>query len=267
MSRKLSLKELREAFKNGCDLQNIECDWSELDGCDWSWLLSTQPKFADKCDWKKLNGWDWCGLLCKHPQFADKCDWKKLDGEDWSVLLCNQPKFADKCDWKKLDGGDWSWLLSRQPQFADKCDWNKLNGWDWSGLLCKHPQFADKCDSWDELDSDNWRFLLSNQPQFADKYKLYQILFLKQEGDSIVVYCKGERKFDWDLYDGGALITAIDDLRKIIETLPPADGAELVEQGITIDTEDFALALTLEAELNLEVWNINDIADDEEDEE
>ena len=94
-----------------------------------------------------------------------------------------------------------------------------------------------------------------------------QILFLKQEGDSIVVYCKGERKFDWYLYEGGALITAIEDLRKIIERLPPDDGAKLVEQGISIDTKDFALAPTLEAELNLEVWNINDIADDDEDEE
>ena len=93
-----------------------------------------------------------------------------------------------------------------------------------------------------------------------------QILFLQQVGDSIVVYCKGERKFDWDLYDGGALITAIEDLRKIIETLPPGDGAKLVEQGITIDTKDISLAPTLEAELNLVVWNINNYAaDDEED--
>ena len=63
------------------------------------------------------------------------------------------------------------------------------------------------------------------------------------------------------------MITAIEDLRKIIETLPPDEGAELVEQGICIDTEDISLSPTLEAELNLEVWNINDIADDDEDEE
>ena len=93
-----------------------------------------------------------------------------------------------------------------------------------------------------------------------------QILFLQQVGDSIVVYCKGERKFAWDLYDGGALFTAIDDLQKIIETLPPADGAELVDQGIVIDTEDISLVPTLEAELNLEVWNINDIADEDDEE-
>ena len=90
-----------------------------------------------------------------------------------------------------------------------------------------------------------------------------QILFLKQESDSIVVYCKGERKFDWELYDGGALITAIEDLRKIIEKLPPDDGAKLIDQGITIDTEDFALGITLETELNLEVCNINDNAADD----
>ena len=92
-----------------------------------------------------------------------------------------------------------------------------------------------------------------------------QILFLQQVGDSIVVYCKGERKFAWDLYDSGALITAIEDLRKFIKTLPPDDGAKLVKQGIIIDTEDISLAPTLEAELNLEVWNINDYAADEED--
>ena len=95
-----------------------------------------------------------------------------------------------------------------------------------------------------------------------------QILFLKQEGDSIVVYCKGERKFDWYLYEGGALISAIEDLRKIIETLPPDDGAELIEQGIIIDTEDVALGIALETELNLEVCNINDnVSDDWFDEE
>ena len=86
---------------------------------------------------------------------------------------------------------------------------------------------------------------------------------IQQVGNSIVVYCKGERKFDWDLYDGGALITAIEDLRKIIETLPPDEGAELIEQGIIIDTEDFALPITLEIELDLEVYNINDNADDD----
>ena len=145
-----------------------------------------------------------------------------------------------------------------------KCDWEKLNGTSWRRLLCEQPQFADKCD-WEKLDGWDWGWLLSRQPQFADKCKLYQILFLKQEGDSIVVYCKGERKFAWDLYDGGALITAIEDLRKFIETLPPDDGAKLVKQGITIDTEDISLAPTLEAELNLEVWNINDYAADEED--
>ena len=56
-------------------------------------------------------------------------------------------------------------------------------------------------------------------------------------------------------------------MRKFIETLPPDDGAKLVEQGITIDTEDISLAPTLEAELNLEVWNINDYADDEDEDE
>ena len=90
-----------------------------------------------------------------------------------------------------------------------------------------------------------------------------QILFLQQVGDSIVVYCKGERKFEWDLYDGGALFTAIEDLRKIIETLPPDEGAELVEQGICIDTEDIALPIALKTELDLEVYNINENADDD----
>ena len=216
MIQKLLLEELRNALNNGIDLQNIGCDWSKLDGRDWSWLLSKQPQFADKCD----------------------C-WDEFESDDALFLLLNQPQFIDECN---------------------------LYGDEWSTLLSKHPQLAAKCDCWDEFESEDWRFLLSNQPQFADKYKLYQILFLKQEGDSIVVYSKGERKLDWDLYDAGALITAIDDLRKIIETLPPDDGAKLVEQGITIDTEDISLAPTLKAELNLVVWNINDYAADEDEE-
>ena len=56
MKRKLSLKELREALKKGNDLQNIECDWEKLNGWDWSWLLSTQPQFADKCKFLKQEG-------------------------------------------------------------------------------------------------------------------------------------------------------------------------------------------------------------------
>ena len=82
MSRKLSLKELRKAFENGGDLQNIECDWEKLDGENWSCLLKHQPLFAGKCDWEKLDGWNWSCLLEDNPQFADKCDWEKLDGEN-----------------------------------------------------------------------------------------------------------------------------------------------------------------------------------------
>ena len=172
MSQKLLLEELREAFEKGGDLQNIECDWSELDGRDWSRLLRNQPQFADKCDkcdkWDEFGGVEWRSLLCKQPQFADKCDWGKLDGDCWSRLLCEQPQFAEKCDWKKLDGSDWSYLLQKQPQFADKCDWKKFDGRDWSWLLSRQPQFADKCD-WEKLGGGEWRSLLCRQPQFADK--------------------------------------------------------------------------------------------------
>ena len=168
MSRKLSLEELIDALKKGNDFQNIECDWSELDGRDWSWFLSTHPQFADKCDWSKLGGRDWSWLLSKQPQFADKCDWEKLGGDDWCWVLYEQPQFADKCDWKKLDGEDWSRLLSKQPQFADKCDWEKLDGGDWGHLLRKQLLFADKCD-WGKLNGWDWSLLLSHQPQFADK--------------------------------------------------------------------------------------------------
>ena len=176
-----------------------------------------------------------------------ECDWEKLDGGNWSQLLIEQPQFADKCNkWDEFDSDDWRVLLSEQPQFADKCDWKKLKGDDWQKLLEAQPQFAAKYEFY-----------------FEDKWILKdQILFLQQVGDSIVVYCKGERKFDWELYDGGALITAIEDLRKIIEKLPPDEGAELIEQGIIIDTEYFALPFTLETELDLEVYNINDNADD-----
>ena len=166
MSRKLSLKELREALEKGCDLQNIGCDLSKLDGGCWCWLLSKQPQLADKCDWEKLGGGDWCCLLCRQPQFADKCDWEKLGGGAWSSLLYIRPQFADKCDWEKLDGREWSCLLKEQPQFADKCDWGKLNGWDWSGLLCKQPQFADKCD-WKKLNSHLQKSLITQHPELG----------------------------------------------------------------------------------------------------
>ena len=142
MSRKLSLKELRKAFENGCDLQNIECDWKKLDGWDWIRLLSKQPQFADKCNWKKLDGKDWRRLLSEQPQFADKCDcWDEFESEDWRFLLSSQPQLADKCDsWDEFDSEDWSLLLSKQPQFADKCNWSKLYSFQQKTLITKHPQ-------------------------------------------------------------------------------------------------------------------------------
>ena len=36
-----------------------EKDWEKLNGEDWSYLLTEQPKFAKYCEWKKLDGWDW----------------------------------------------------------------------------------------------------------------------------------------------------------------------------------------------------------------
>jgi len=55
---------------------NIDVDFKEiistcnLNGCNWSYLLSEYPKFYKSCNWKSLDEDDWDLLLEKQPQFS-----------------------------------------------------------------------------------------------------------------------------------------------------------------------------------------------------
>ena len=147
------------------------CRWTTLDGDNWTALLAAQPQFAEHCRWTKLDGGDWARLLAAQPQFADKCDWEAMEYDDWARLLAAQPQFADKCDWEAMGElwyRDWIDLLAAQPQFADKCDFSKWSGYAVAVFLSKMPQFADKCD-FSKLDGHDWALLLAVQPQFADR--------------------------------------------------------------------------------------------------
>ena len=185
--------------------------WESLDSWGWMWLLSRQPKFADKCQWDKLNGIDWGRLLKERPQFADKCDWNSLNGFAWAMLLENQPDFADRCDWSKLDGDAWRWLLEAQPQFADKCDWNKLDGNNWKELLKKHPELSVNV-RFDYLNADSYASLLGEFPQFIKNCNLSHF-----SGNNWVMLLEKQPQFadccDWSKLDG-------DDWRGLLETQP-----------------------------------------------
>ena len=75
------------------------CPWHLFNKPDWFMLLHEQPQFADQfadqCDWSRLNGFDWSIILDWHPQFADRCNWNKLNGKVWSKLLQELPQFAN----------------------------------------------------------------------------------------------------------------------------------------------------------------------------
>ena len=44
------------------------------------WCLEKRySQFEKDCDWEQLDGWDWSNLLSKQPQFSDRCDWEKLN--------------------------------------------------------------------------------------------------------------------------------------------------------------------------------------------
>ena len=239
------------------------CDWSKLDGLDWACLLAERPEFADKCDkWNEFGGREWSGLLREQPQFADKCDWSKFNGSKWAYLLEKQPQFADKCDWEKLDeGSNWAELLSMEPQFADKCDWSKLCGPDWERLLRMQPQFADKCD-WSKLDGMDWAWLLEKQPQFANIRSVMAAYAagsrkprIRLSVGSIVCRIDDEFMFEdrGDFSDTENLHELIDDLRKMLTTLPPKYRSEIVENGIEFDLDTSALAKLLQSELSMQL--------------
>ena len=104
-------------FAKSCkDLQEI---FETIDKNMLLWCIRKgYEQFTDNCDWSKLNGYDWSYLLRAQPQFVDCCDWDKLIGRDWSRLLEFRPQFSYRCDWDKLTDLDWSNLLEIQPQLA-----------------------------------------------------------------------------------------------------------------------------------------------------
>ena len=219
MSRKLSLKELRKAFENGGDLQNIECDWERLDGYDWSRLLIEQPQFADKCNWKKLDSGGGRWLLRKQPQFADKCDkWDEFEREDWRFILRKQPQLADKCDsWDEFYSDDWRFILSEQPQLADKCDsWDEFDSEDWSLLLSKQPQFADKC-NWSKLYSFQQKTLITKHPQLIKYFTVSDIAEIPETYNCVNRNKSAGASVNTGLVRGWCRLEKISDLIKELE--------------------------------------------------
>jgi hypothetical protein len=84
----------------------------------WVELLKHRPEFADYCNWSKLDGYNFTILLSSQPQLEKYCDWSKLNGDDFSYLLSYQPQLAKYCDWGLLNEYQFAYLISNQPQLA-----------------------------------------------------------------------------------------------------------------------------------------------------
>lgn len=176
-----------------------KCDWSKLDGGDWSKLLKTHPQFKANIPFEELSDWDWGRLLPDFPEYAHLCpndkrtdwadfiaahpdhpalkdfDFSKIEEWEWDDLLKKQPKllekypdFYDVCEQDILPHG-WALRVAAFPErFADRCPWEKLNNANWVQILSFQPQFADKCD-FSKFDGRNWADLISKRPEFANK--------------------------------------------------------------------------------------------------
>ncbi len=206
--------------------------WNQVEsGDEWVWLLTQNPKFADKCGWSKLEwkqvkqlplddsdlarqcldkwlGWKdldgsaWGWLITQNPKFADKCE-EHLNGFtpiNWVELLsqlprCNLPQFADKCDWSKLELEQILQMFNKQPDVIKDCHWDQLKGAVIAGLLIKRPEFAAECEPyWCNLSKEDWADLLGKQPQFADKcywskLELEQILQVFNKQPDVIKDC------------------------------------------------------------------------------
>lgn len=57
------------AIRNGFEQFEIDCDWEEFEGNDWSYVLVKRPELSDLCDWDKLKGVDWACLLTNRSEF------------------------------------------------------------------------------------------------------------------------------------------------------------------------------------------------------
>ena len=41
----------------------------------------------EKYDFENLNGEQWSQLLSEHPEYANQCDWETLNIDDWFELF------------------------------------------------------------------------------------------------------------------------------------------------------------------------------------
>ena len=194
-----SVRSERHSATNENDAFADKCDWSKLDGGDWSKLLKTHPQFKANIPFEELSDWDWGRLLPDFPEYAALCpvdkrtdwadfiaahpdhpalkdfDFSKIEEWEWDDLLKKQPKllekypdFYDVCEQDILPHG-WALRVAAFPErFADRCPWEKLNNTNWVQILSFQPQFADKCD-FSKFDGRNWAALLSERPEFAEQ--------------------------------------------------------------------------------------------------
>lgn len=52
--------------------ERYEIDPDGLTGREWAQLIAFDASYSEKCDWTKLDGYDWTRLLVKHPEYAHR---------------------------------------------------------------------------------------------------------------------------------------------------------------------------------------------------
>jgi len=73
-------------------------------------------QFAKHCNWDEIDGYEWSVLLSYQSQYAKYCDWNKLDNYHWNTLLSNHPRLIKYCNAEMLEKLNWEHLLQRYPK-------------------------------------------------------------------------------------------------------------------------------------------------------
>jgi len=121
--------------------------WDQFNGEDWVELITHQPQFVDRCDWTRLEGNDWTNLIRDNEGLAFYACEKGLPSYAWTWLVTLFPHlFCKRVDWSVIESRDWEDVLRCQPTFAVHCDFAKLEPIHLLRILERNPHLHTCCD-------------------------------------------------------------------------------------------------------------------------
>ena len=149
----------------------------------WISLLGKYPELSLKCTiWRQMNGTEWSKLLSRQAQYANRCTendgWQKMSANDWVALLTHHPQMSlqnlSSSFWEELTSDQWITLVSAQPLFVRRQEFRQkrreFNGMQWCRLLASQPQLASDDVPWDKFKTENWLVLLKGCSCFNERF-------------------------------------------------------------------------------------------------